>query len=558
MILNKPANVLSSLLWAFKLQYFSVLAFSVIINLLMLVPSWYMLQVYDRVLTSHDDNTLLGLSLIALFIYLVYALLERARGWILIEVAEAFDARIAPILHRGLLSVRVPTGLRESGALNDLNTIKQFMTGQPILSFLDAPWAVIYLAVIFLLHPSLGWLSLFSMLSLFLLALLNQRFTSSGLDRSREFALQERRWVSNISSALDSIHVMGMRPAMQSRLADIRSQYLSHLLSASGRGVNFSAMSKWIRTVIQSAALGYGAYLAIHNEITSGMIIAATILLGRALAPIDGVINSWKQWSDFRKSYTATANLASSVPQVTHSVQLGRPQGHLVLDEVTLQLRQNGPAALQQVSMSIAAGQTVAVIGPSGAGKTTLLKALAGVLLPTQGRVLMDGADLAFRDDADLGRFIGYLGQDTGLLAGRVSENIARFGPVNSTTVIAAAQLAGAHEMLMALPEGYETELGDRGMGLSEGQKRRIGLARALYESPAVVLLDEPGTALDDASAANLVKTLKNLKAAGVTVVFTTHQPYLVQQADMVALLVDGKLRILGPREEVLTRLSKN
>jgi ABC-type protease/lipase transport system fused ATPase/permease subunit len=170
----------------------------------------------------------------------------------------------------------------------------------------------------------------------------------------------------------------------------------------------------------------------------------------------------------------------------------------------------------------------------------------------------MDGADLAFRDDADLGRFIGYLGQDTGLLAGRVSENIARFGPVNSTTVIAAAQLAGAHEMLMALPEGYETELGDRGMGLSEGQKRRIGLSRALYESPAVVLLDEPGTALDDASAANLVKTLKNLKAAGVTVVFTTHQPYLVQQADMVALLVDGKLRILGPREEVLTRLSKN
>jgi len=176
----------------------------------------------------------------------------------------------------------------------------------------------------------------------------------------------------------------------------------------------------------------------LFNEITSGMIIAATILLGRALAPIDGVINSWKQWSDFRKSYTATANLASSVPQVTHSVQLGRPQGHLVLDEVTLQLRQNGPAALQQVSMSIAAGQTVAVIGPSGAGKTTLLKALAGVLLPTQGRVLMDGADLAFRDDADLGRFIGYLGQDTGLLAGRVSENIARFGPVNSTTVIAA------------------------------------------------------------------------------------------------------------------------
>lgn len=554
----KPSSsALSSVIWAFKLKYLSVLAFSIVINILMLVPAWYMLQVFDRVLTSHDENTLLGLSLIALFIYLVYGLLERARGWILIEVAEALDARVSPILHRGLLSLKVPAELREGGALNDLNTVKQFVTGQPILSFLDAPWAIIYLIVIFFLHPALGWLSLFSMTILCFLALLNQHFTSAGLDRSRQFSIQERRLVKNISFALDSIHVMGMRQAMQLRLSEIRDQYLSNLLIASGRGVNYSALGKWIRTVIQSAALGLGAYLTIQNEITGGMIIAGTILLGRALAPIEGVINSWKQWSDFRKSSEAVGELVGSAPLTTHSVMLGRPQGHLALEGVTVHLRPNAPAALQDVSITIEPGQMVAVIGPSGAGKTTLLKTLAGILLPSQGRALVDGSDLAFRDEADLGKHMGYLGQETGLLAGRVADNISRFNIINSETVIAAGQMAGAHEMLMALPEGYETELGDRGMGLSEGQKRRIGLARAVYGSPSIVFLDEPGTALDETSAAVLIQTLLSLKAQGSTVIFTTHQPSLVQHADIVVLIVDGKIRLKGPREDVLTRLSK-
>jgi PrtD family type I secretion system ABC transporter len=472
-------------------------------------------------------------------------------------VAEALDARISPILHRGLLSLKVPAELREGGALNDLNTVKQFVTGQPILSFLDAPWAIIYLIVIFFLHPALGWLSLFSMTILCFLALLNQHFTSAGLDRSRQFSIQERRWVKNISFALDSIHVMGMRQAMQLRLSEIRDQYLSNLLIASGRGVNYSALGKWIRTVIQSVALGLGAYLTIQNEITGGMIIAGTILLGRALAPIEGVINSWKQWSDFRKSSEAVGELVASAPLTTHSVMLGRPQGHLALEGVTVHLRPNAPAALQDVSITIEPGQMVAVIGPSGAGKTTLLKTLAGILLPSQGRALVDGSDLAFRDEADLGKHMGYLGQETGLLAGRVADNIARFNIINSETVIAAGQMAGAHEMLMALPEGYETELGDRGMGLSEGQKRRIGLARAVYGSPAIVFLDEPGTALDETSAAVLIQTLLSLKAQGSTVIFTTHQPSLVQHADTVVLIVDGKIRLKGPREDVLARLSK-
>lgn len=541
----------------FKTKYLAILVFSAVINCLMLVPSWYMLQVYDRVLTSYDENTLLGLSLIALFIYLIYALLEQARGWILIEIAEALDGSAASILHGSQLTPQVPAHQRDGAVLNDLNTVKQFLTGQPMLAFLDAPWAFIYLAVIFLLNTSLGWISLASMLVLFLVAIANQRLTGPGLEKARDFAQQERRLLVNCSAALESIHVMGMRSAMQARLKEIRDHYLASLLVASGRGVNLSAVSKWIRVVIQSLALGYGAYLVIHEQMTGGMIIAGSILLGRALAPIDGVINSWKQWADFRKSFDTVNDVLASAAQQTHTVQIGKPRGALSLDGVSVKLRANGPPALKDINLTITAGQSVAVIGPSGAGKTTLLKTLAGVVQPSNGRALIDGSDLAFRDMQDLGPHMGYLGQDTALLAGKVSENIARFGAIDSQAVMAAANAAGAHEMLMALPAGYETELGNHGAGLSEGQKRRIGLARALYSEPTVVLLDEPGTALDEVAMTALVQTLAQLKTRGATVVFTTHQPSLAQLADVVVLMADGQLRLMGPRDEVFARLGK-
>lgn len=542
---------------SFKTQYLSVTVFSAVTNALMLAPSWYMLQVYDRVLTSHDDNTLLGLSLIVMFVYLIHALLERVRGRVLIEVAEDLDAQVAPRLHRRLLDPQLPAAQRDMQALSELQTVKQFLTGQPMLAFLDAPWAVIYLAVIFLLHPALGWLAVGSTLALVLLAVLNQRLTRAGLDRSREFATRERVWLGNATTAVDSLHAMGMKSAVAGRLGLLRGQHLQSLLEASGRAVNISAAGKWIRSVIQSAGLGAGAWLAIHGEMTSGGIIAASILLGRTLAPIEGVIAAWKQWAEFRKGMASLGQLLGPAQAQAPSVRLGRPVGHLRLEEVSVRLRESGPPTLEGLNLDIPAGTTVAVIGPSGAGKTTLLKTLAGVLRPASGRALLDGGELAVRDAEELGAHLGYLGQDTALLAGKVSENIARFAAVDSEAVIQAARAAGAHEMLVALPQGYETELGNQGAGLSEGQKRRIGLARALYGRPAVVLLDEPGTALDDASAAQLMQTLQQLKAQGVTVVFSTHQPSMLQLADLVLVLVDGRLRLSGKRDEVLARLGQ-
>lgn len=551
-----PKLDISCFINRYKTQYVTLLIFSAVINILMLAPSWYMLQVYDRVLTSYDDNTLLGLSLIVGFLYLVYSLLERYRGLILVGVSEALDQNIAPLLHRAVLTASLKERQKELNGLSDLNTVKQFLTGQSIFSFLDAPWILIYLGTIFLLHPSLGFVSITSALLLFVLAVINQRLTEGKLSEAQKASMAERRLVSNALGAAESIQTMGMRAAFTGRLAQVRSSYLDNLLVASLRGVNLSSVSKFFRTLIQSIILGYGAYLAINNEVTAGMIIAGSILLGRALAPIEGIIQSWKPLSEFRKSAANLDEILKAAPQQDHSISLGRPKGRLQLIDVTLRLREHGTPTLDKVNLEVEAGECLAVIGPSGAGKTSLLKTLCGIYKPLQGQALIDGSDLAFRDLDALGEHIGYLAQTTELLAGKASENIARFSEVDSLAVLKASQLSGAHEMLMALPEGYETLLGDAGQGLSEGQKRKVGFARALYRDPAIVFMDEPGTGLDDASLISIVSMIKTLKEQGVTVVFTTHQPSLAQLADKVAVLVDGQIRLLGSSTEVLARLT--
>lgn len=550
------AEGISKYLRRFRSQYFSLFGFSAFINILMLAPSWYMLQVYDRVLTSYDDNTLLGLSLIILFLYLVYALLERFRGLVLVGVSEAVDEDLAPQLHSAILRPSIKDRQKELSGLADLNTVKQFLTGQPILSFLDAPWILVYLGTIALLHPSLGLVALVSAALLFILAVINQRLTAGKLAEAQKATGSERKLISNVLGASDSIQTMGMQASLATRLAQVRSGYLDNLLVASVRGVNLSSISKFFRTLIQSVALGYGAYLAIQGEMTAGMIIAGSILLGRALAPIEGVINSWKQLAEFKKSYVNLDEILRSNLQVEHSVELGRPAGKLQLVDVSLRLREHGKPTLDKVNLMVEAGETLAVVGPSGAGKTSLLKVLCGVYKPQYGQALIDGSDLAFRDLDALGLHLGYLAQTTELLAGKASENIARFSEVDSQAIIKAAQLSGAHEMLTALPEGYETLLGDAGHGLSEGQKRKVGLARALYRDPRIVFLDEPGTGLDDASLLSVVKVIQALQEQKTTLVFTTHQPSLARLADKIAVVVDGQIRILGPSVEVLEKLS--
>ncbi len=547
---------LGKILWSFKKEYTSLLIFSMVINLLMLTPSIYMLQVYDRVLSSHDDNTLIGLSIVTIYLYAVYALLERSRGQMLVEIAERLDYMVTPLIHKHILSPTSANRQKELGAIQELMAVKQFITGQPILTLLDAPWFFIYLTVIYLLHHLLGWFSFASAILLFLLAILSNVMTSKRLAVSQQSISAERRLINNVLSASDSIQVMGMGRVMNGLMKQARMQYLDNLLVASARGVNFSALSKFFRTIIQSAALGIGAYLAITGEMSAGMIIAGSILLGKALSPIDGLITSWKQFAEFQKAYSNLDDLLGNSIKDDSSVELGRPKGNLQLINLTLRLRENGRVTLNNINLSVRAGETLAIVGPSGAGKTSLLKVLAGLLKPQQGQALLDGSDLAFRSWDDLGKFMGYLGQSTELLAGKISENIARFGQIDSKSVLKAAELSGAHPMILSLPEAYESILGDAGLGLSEGQKRKIGLARAIYADPSVILLDEPGSGLDDNSIAQVLHAIRSLKSAGATVVFTTHQSSMVQLADSVAVVMDGQIKLHGSRDEVLAKLA--
>jgi len=550
--------------YIFKINYYlkhiswklgSLFAFSAIINILLLIPAWYMLQVYDRVLTSYDENTLFGLSAIVIFLFLIYGLLERYRGLLLIEISVGLEEKITPVLYTAILDTNTKHQASEKNALSELNIIKQFLTGQPMLAFLDIPWIPIYLLTIAMLHPNLGLATLVSIIFLFIIALLNDNFTKLDLLDAHKALSNERRLVSNIISVSDSVQVMGMRSSQIKEIASIRGNYLNHLIKASYRGVNFSSVSKFSRLLIQSLLLGYGAYLAIHQEITAGMIIAASILLGRALAPIDGVISAWRQVDEFKKSVLSLDKILRNQISKEYSVELGRPRGRIELINVSLRLRESGKSTLDGVNLIIEAGESLAIVGPSGAGKTSLLKVISGIYKPSEGQVLIDGSDLAFRDHDNLGKYVGYLSQTSELLYGKISSNIARFDGVDNEAVLRAAEITGAHRDIVSLPEGYETELGDLGFGLSEGQKKKIGLARAIYRDPAMVYLDEPTAGLDDASILSIVKLIQLLKQQGSTLIYTTHQANLAQLSDKILVMVDGKIRKYGKSAEIIQLL---
>ena len=401
----------------------------------------------------------------------------------------------------------------------------------------------------------MGLATLVSIIFLFIIALLNDNFTKLDLLDAHKALSNERRLVSNIISVSDSVQVMGMRSSQIKEIASIRGNYLNHLIKASYRGVNFSSVSKFARLLIQSLLLGYGAYLAIHQEITAGMIIAASILLGRALAPIDGVISAWRQVDEFKKSVLSLDKILRNQISKEYSVELGRPRGRIELINVSLRLRESGKSTLDGVNLIIEAGESLAIVGPSGAGKTSLLKVISGIYKPSEGQVLIDGSDLAFRDHDNLGKYVGYLSQTSELLYGKISSNIARFDGVDNEAVLRAAEITGAHRDIVSLPEGYETELGDLGFGLSEGQKKKIGLARAIYRDPAMVYLDEPTAGLDDASILSIVKLIQLLKQQGSTLIYTTHQANLAQLSDKILVMVDGKIRKYGKSAEIIQLL---
>lgn len=553
-----PQNEIMQTLLDFKGAFRSVAVFSAIINLLMLVPSLYMLQVYDRVLGSSNETTLFMLTLMMLAAYLCLSVLELIRSFVLVRVGARLDMK----MNKRVYTAAFEQNLKKAGgnagqALQDLTVIRQFLTGNGIFAFFDVPWFPIYLAVIFLFDTSLGVFSLCGTIVLIILAYANERVSKKPLAEATAMSIISTNLATNNLRNAEVIEAMGMLPNLMARWFRLHGRFLQLQAEASEKAGIVGAITKFVRISLQSLILGYGALLVLQNKITPGMMIVGSILMGRALSPVEQVIGIWKSWSGTRSAYDRLNALLSQNAPRERGMALQKPLGKISVEAVTAAPPGSSVAVIKNLSFSIVPGDVLGIIGPSGSGKSTLARLLVGVWPSAVGKVRLDGADIYHWNKDELGPNIGYLPQDIELFAGSVSENIARFGEVDSEKVITAAKRAGVHEMILHFPQGYDTMLGDGGAGLSGGQRQRIGMARALYGDPALIVLDEPNSNLDDLGEQALVAAISDLRNSGKTIVLITHRTSALATTNKLLLLRDGVAQLFGPRDQVLAELAK-
>ncbi|QRX84537.1 type I secretion system permease/ATPase [Glaciimonas sp. PAMC28666] len=554
-----PKNEIAQALLGFKKVFRTIGVFSAIINLLMLVPSLYMLQVYDRVLGSRNEITLLMLTLMMLGAFLVISALELIRSFILVRMAAHMDMTLNRRVYTAAFEQNLKRGGGNAGqALADLTNIRQFMTGNALFAFFDAPWFPIYLLVIFLFDPWLGLFSACGSAILVALAFINEKVSHKPLAQANTLAIASSNLATNNLRNAEVIEAMGMLPNLQARWFRLHSKFLQLQAEASEKAGIVGAVTKFTRNSLQSLVLGVGAWLAIDGHITPGMMIAASILMGKALSPVEQVIGVWKNFSNTRSAYERLTTLLTDNPPRRAGMELPKPQGAISVESLIAAPPGARVPVLRGVTFAIGAGDVLGVIGPSGAGKSTLARLLVGVWPALQGKVRLDNADIYQWNKDELGPNIGYLPQDIELFGGTVAENIGRFGPPDAERITIAAQRAGVHDMILHLPQGYDTILGDGGAGLSGGQKQRLGLARAMYGDPAVLVLDEPNSNLDDIGEKALVDAIADLRARGKTIVLITHRTSIIGITNKLLLIRDGLVEMFGPTDQVLGELQRN
>ncbi|ASC87865.1 type I secretion system permease/ATPase [Pseudomonas fragi] len=547
------ANEMLAALTAYKRAFFNIGLFSAVINLLMLAPALYMLQVYDRVLASGNQMTLLMLTLMILGLFGLMGALEWVRSQVVIRLGTQMDMRLNQRVYDAAFEAQLRTGSPAAAqALNDLTSLRQFATGNALFAFFDAPWFPVYLFVIFMFSPWLGLLALGGAVLLMILAWVNQHVSQAPLKAASELSVQATQQASAHLRNAEAIEAMGMLDTLRGRWLAQHTAFLAQQNLASEKTATVSAWSKGVRLALQSLVLGLGALLAVQGQITAGMMIAGSILMGRVLSPIDQLIGVWKQWSSARLAYQRLEALLQCYPARAQRMALPAPRGELAVEQLSASAPGTRRATLANLSFTLPAGQVLGVIGPSGCGKSTLARLLIGVWQPLAGKVRLDGAELSQWDKHQLGPHLGYLPQDIQLFAGTIAQNIARFAEVDADKVLAAAQLAGVHQLILQLPEGYETRLGEGGAGLSGGQKQRIGLARALYGLPAVIVLDEPNSNLDEAGEQALLQAIVQLKQHKRTLILITHKPNVLTLTDQLLILREGQLQAFGPTAKVL------
>jgi ATP-binding cassette, subfamily C, bacterial exporter for protease/lipase len=556
--LMQPRSELAEVLFSFRKMFYTAGLFSMFINMIGLVPAIYMLQVYDRVLQSRNETTLIMLTLIIIGFYVIQGMLEMARSRLLVRVGAKMDVKLSDRVFVASFERNLRVGGGNAGlAISDLTNVRQFMTGNGLFAFFDAPWAPIYIAVIFLLSPWLGLFAIVAAIILFSLAWATEVATRKPLAEAGQIAASANNFATNNLRNAEVIEAMGMLGNLKARWHEKQMRFIALQGEASDKAGAISATTKSVRIAVQSLVLGAGALLVIEGTLTPGGMIAASILLGKALQPVELAIGVWKQLLSARTAYHRLEAMLEQFPAREEGMSLPRPRGNLLVEGVTAGAPNSKSPILKQVAFHTQQGEVIGIIGPSASGKSTLARLLVGVWPALAGKVRLDGADVFTWGKEELGPAVGYLPQDIELFEGTIAENIARFGDVDSGKVVAAAQLAGVHDMILRFPNGYDTEIGESGSHLSGGQRQRIAFARAVYDNPAFVVLDEPNSNLDDAGEAALIQAVRQLKAQGTTVVVITHRTNIIAAVDKILLLVDGAVQMFAPKDQVLQALQQ-
>jgi len=526
-----------------------------IINILALTGSFYMLQIYDRALTSGSIPTLLALSALAIALYLFQGLFDIIRTQVLVRVGARLDSKIAPLAHQ--VAIDMPRfGFSTAEALErgrDVDTVRGFLGSQGPIALFDLPWMPLYLVFVYMLHPYLGALTFGGAFILSMLTVITELMTRRHTSATHQAAIVRNTIADSNARNADVLKAMGFADRAVERFHRANQEHLELQTRTNDISGTFGALSRVLRMVLQSAVLGLGAWLAIQGEISAGAIIAASVASARALAPVDLAIGNWKGLVSARAAFQRLKETVVALSGNDMPMQLPAPAASLKVEKITVAAPGSGRVLLSEVSFEIKAGQALGIIGPSGGGKTTLARALTGIWPTLRGSVRLDDAELTQWADSSLGQYIGYLPQDVALLDATVEENIARLEPdADARAIVEAAQTTGIHEMIVRMPEGYRTSLGPQGAALSGGQRQRIGLARALYKNPFLVVMDEPNSNLDGEGEMALTQTIKAIRARGGIAIVIAHRPSALAAVDVVAVIQNGKMVAFGPKDEIL------
>ena len=551
-------NDLVQAMAACRRAWVGVALFSACVNLLMLAVPIYMMQLYDRVLATRSVDTLLVLSAMVVAALVVFGVLDALRARVVERVGAWLDAELGATVLSGAVAdaLRAGGGVSAQG-LRDLATVRGYVGSPAVMPLFDAPWAPVFLAIIFLIHPVLGWIGLAGALVLLAFAVLNDFATRRKTAESNEASARALNTADAAIRNADAIAAMGMLPALARRWREMGAHQRGLASAAADASGAIAALAKSVRFGLQVAMLGVGAYLVLLHEMTAGAMIAAAIILARGLAPAEQLINSWRLFTGARTAYRRLGDVIALAPVDGASTALPRPAGRVEVEGVTYIPPGLREPVIRQASFRLEPGEVLGVAGPSGAGKTTLVRLVVGSLKPSVGHVRLDGADVRAWAAADRGRYVGYLPQSVELFAGTVRDNIARFEAASDEAVVAAAKLAGAHGTILRLPEGYDTPIGIGGVPVSGGQHQRIGLARAVFGDPALLVLDEPNAHLDGEGEQALVEAVVRMRERGTTVILIAQRAGAMAQVDKMLVVKEGTVVAYGPRDEILETLRR-